>query len=57
MPETIKVIEVQSWEHLQAIMEQAARETKKWQHEDTGRIVDMPVGRSPGRRWYRIPDA
>lgn len=29
--------------------------TIRWQHEDTGRIVDMPVGKNPGHRWYKIP--
>lgn len=57
MPETIKVIKVQSWRHLQAIMAREARKTKKWQHEETGRFVDMPVGKHPGRRWHRVPDA
>lgn len=28
--------------------------TRRWQHEDTGRIVDMPFGKHPGRRWYLI---
>ena len=56
MPEKIKVTKVQSWEHLQAIMEKDARKTNKWQHEDTGRLVDMPVGENPGRRWYRVPE-
>ena len=30
--------------------------THKWQHEDTGRLVDMPYGKNPGHRWYRISD-
>ena len=30
--------------------------THKWQHEDTGRLVDFPTGENPGRRWYRIAD-
>lgn len=55
MSENIEATEVQSWERLQAIMAQEARETRRWQHEDTGRLVDMPVGKSPGRRWYRVP--
>lgn len=29
--------------------------TIRWQHEDTGRIVDMPAGKNPGHRWYKIP--
>lgn len=54
MPERIKGTKVQSWEQMQAIMEKAARKTNKWQHEDTGRFVNMPVGKSPGHRWYRV---
>ena len=35
-------------------MKQEESETKKWQHEDTGRFVDMPIGKNPGRRWYPV---
>lgn len=24
-----------------------------WQHDETGRIVLLPIWRNPGRRWYR----
>lgn len=30
--------------------------THKWQHEDTGRTTDMPHGKNPGPRWFRIPN-
>ena len=56
MSVTIKEINVQPWEHLQAMMAREARKTNKWQHEETGRFVDMPVGKHPGRRWYRVPE-
>ena len=26
----------------------------EWQHEDTGRTTEMPIGEDPGRRWFRI---
>jgi hypothetical protein len=26
----------------------------KWQHEETGRIVDMPQNKNPGNRWFKI---
>lgn len=29
----------------------------RWQHEDTGRICEMPKGKNPGRRWYEIKPA
>lgn len=45
MAETIKGINAQPWEQLQARMAREARKTKKWQHEDTGRLVDMPIGK------------
>lgn len=25
-----------------------------WQHEETGRVVELPLWRNPGRRWYRL---
>ena len=26
----------------------------RWQHDETGRIVELPWYKNPGRRWYRI---
>jgi len=26
-----------------------------WQHDETGRTVDLPEGKNPGRGWYKIP--
>ena len=25
-----------------------------WQHEETGRICELPKGQVPGRRWYKV---
>ncbi len=25
-----------------------------WQHEDTGRVVFLPIWRNPGPRWYIV---
>ena len=30
--------------------------TQRWQHEETGRTVDMPGGQIPGPRWYKMPN-
>lgn len=45
---------------LQAVEREAAspaRTTQRWQHDETGRICELPYGESPGRRWQRIPDS
>lgn len=31
------------------------QKTQTWQHEETGRLVDFPFGKNPGRRWYLLP--
>lgn len=25
-----------------------------WQHEETGRVIEFPVWKHPGHRWYPI---
>lgn len=32
-------------------------EVVRWQHEDTGRICELPEGKNPGSRWHRIPSS
>ncbi len=31
-------------------------ELVRWQHEDTGRMTELPIGKNPGPRWFQIPD-
>lgn len=28
----------------------------KWQHEDTGNVVEFPKGKNPGRRWFKVEE-
>lgn len=56
MLEEKSVIDSKSKEYIQSIVEQGAKKINRWQHEDTGRLVDMPVGKYPGRRWYQVKE-